>query len=199
MQVWAADCARTPLLLQAVRTALHRTLETVAPQHPLLYRPDERDLPQDGACVDYRALLGDCRPYTSALVPAGRVELRDDPAALCGISVAAIARHFTGLSPVESKGYGCVFVEPDHNQELKITARLAADLPTADEGTFIGDPQYITLSGNPGVISGDDGFVIMDLRVPGGVLHGQMQCLGSSSCLAATRDTFADIASTYFS
>jgi hypothetical protein len=199
VQVWAADCARTPLLLQAVRTALHRTLRTVAPQHPLLYRPDERDLPQDGACVDFQTTLGGCQPYTGAPAPAGRVELRDDPAVLCGISVAAVARHLTGLSPVEAKGSGCAFVEPDHKRELHITARPAADLPTADMYAF-DNPQHITLSGNPGLISNAyDIMVIIDLHVPGGVLHGQMQCLESPNCLAATRDTFADIASTYFS
>jgi hypothetical protein len=199
VQVWAADCARTQPLLGAVRTALYRPLRTVAPQRPLLYRPDERDLPQDGACVDYRATLGGCRPYTGAPAPAGRVELRDDPAALCGISVAAVARHFTGLSPVESKGYGCAFVEPDHRRELHITARLAAELPATDSYAF-GTPQHITLAGNPGLISnGYSVAVTIDLRVPGGVLHGRLECLESENCLAVSRDTFADIASTYFS
>jgi hypothetical protein len=198
VQVYAADCARTPSLLQAVRTALHRPLRTVTPQHPLLYRPGERDMPQDGACVDFQATLGGCRPYTGAPAPAGRVELRDDPAVLCGISVAAVARHFTGLSPVEAKDYGCAFVEPDHEQELAITARLAADLPTADMYAF-GNTQHITLSGNPGLISSGYGIVTIDLRVPGGVLHGRLLCPESPNCPAATRDTFADIASTYFS
>jgi hypothetical protein len=199
VQVWAADCARTPLLLQAVRTALHRTLRTVAPQHPLLYRPDERDLPQDGACVDFQTTLGGCQPYTGAPAPAGRVELRDDPAVLCGISVAAVARHFPGLSPVEAKGSGCAFVEPDHEQELTITARPAAELPTADMYSY-GTPQHITLSGNPGLISDEYGVaVVIDLRVPGGVLHGELRRLDSRNYLAAMRDTFADIASTYFS
>jgi hypothetical protein len=109
----------------------------VAPQRPLLYGPDEPDMPRPGACGHatllhpYEGAEQDkCEPYVKVSVPRGREEIIRAAAAdlnvTCALAVEPIAARFgTDLKPVTVYGKvtegACYFVEPLHRVQIEVT------------------------------------------------------------------------------
>lgn len=94
----ARDCATAAVAAAKVDAVLTGPPPAVAPQRPLLYRPDEPDLPYPTVC-GYPAVRtpANCRPHA--------------PGTDC--AVAAVTAHFPGLTPVTMRGErGCWFHEP---------------------------------------------------------------------------------------
>lgn len=122
----APDCARAGQLAAAVLTA-PTTAPSVSPRRPLLYRPDEPDLPVAGACGFYTANPARCRshvPVPAPDVPAMvfRAAAADDDVA-CTIARDAVREHgLAALRPVTDDAAGCVFVEPART--VRVTVRL---------------------------------------------------------------------------
>jgi hypothetical protein len=190
------DCARVERLARSARTVLSLPRQPVQPQRPLLYRPDDSDSAHDGACVDYPVDEGSCQPYAAGPTPPGTIELSNDASALCGSTVGPAGKHFPGLSPIVAYNT-CVFVEPGHKIQLKITT----EPPTQLQPDPYSHEEPMTLDGHPGLL--DKGFnsfafIHLKLLLPGGILRADLENLTSQDLTPALLATFTEVLGTYF-
>jgi len=159
------DCAHSTDLAESLMAVLGKAPPTdVAPQQPLLYRPDEPDSPYPGACAYVDATDPNrCAPYVEVAVP-------DDPAALlpaanddadvqCAMAVRSVGARF-GSTPVpvadSEAGSRCLFVEPERQLQLMFSLSFGKVVNVAD-----GKP--VTVAGHPGYATTDTTSVTYDL------------------------------------
>ncbi|MCT2586893.1 hypothetical protein [Actinophytocola gossypii] len=138
--------------------------DDVAPQRPLLYRPDEPDSPYPGACAYVDELDPDgCAPYVAVAVPDDPAEIlsaaADDADVQCAMAVRSVGARFgSELVPVADSGAGtrCFFVEPE--RRLQITFSLSHGKVV---NSFGGEP--VTISGHPGYVTTDGTSIAYEL------------------------------------
>lgn len=138
-QVSATSCRKAKRLVADIAKVIDsdRVARPADPQRPVLYAPDEPDIPAAGACVDVANFeQADCEPYADAEAPTNGQETIDeataDPNVNCAIAVEAVQEHIgstlqpvTALNGTDATGkprYMCGFVEPTHALQVWIAA-----------------------------------------------------------------------------
>lgn len=151
----APDCAGAERLAVAAQAA-ETAAPPVAPRSPLLYRPDEPDLPVAGACGFYEADPARCRP--AAPVPVLGIPAVALHAAtakgdvICSLARDSVREHAGHpLRPVVDDTNGCVFVEP--TRTIRVTVRLLTTAvspePHQRRTTVAGAPAWFTQRTDP--------------------------------------------------
>lgn len=157
----AVDCGRVTPLVEPLITALRKPPPQVEPQRPLLYRPDEPDSSQPGACA-YAALpqtgaplpmAANCAPYVQVPVPAEAGEIaraaEADANVHCAVALDAIVKHLgTEMRPVTVSST-CHFVQPERliRVEFAVSSATVQDisksgLPGAEQIEMARHPGY---------------------------------------------------------
>lgn len=167
-QVAQRNCAAAKELVAAVVPVLATAPPTdVPPQHPLLYPPDEPDVPLVGACAHLHtttaAKYADCLPAVDVPAPKGRdafvAAALADPNTLCAVAKDAVVTHFgdrmlavTAHGPAlrvdEPRRAGeyrvCYFVAPDREVQLMV------DMWLDDVAGLTADVTPLEIAGHPG-------------------------------------------------
>jgi hypothetical protein len=137
VKLTAPDCPRgepvVEKLINAVRSA---PPDSVAPQRPLVYRPDETDVPIPGACVNFHYDPDvQCQPSVAVPVPGGGAQAVFDAATSddlvsCALAMDAVRTRFgPTMEPVVAKDIpGCHFVEPTHTVTVRISVTPNGEL-----------------------------------------------------------------------
>jgi hypothetical protein len=115
---------------------------------------------------------------------------------VCGLAVGPAGKHLPALAPIVAYNT-CVFVEPAHEVQFKITTRPGAQLVRDPYG----HSEPVTVGGHQGLLDkGFSGFfpVHIELQVPGGILRGDLENGSSQDLTPALLATFTEIAGTYF-
>lgn len=155
-----SDCPRGDQLAVAVMKLLPTPPpDRVAPQRPLVYRPDEPDVPAAGACVDFRP-HGLCQPHDEVPVPRDAKVILDaaarDHHVACAMVVDAVRRRFgQTMQPVvsvEAERSGCHFVEPTHTLIVRISVLPAQDIREFDPYKR-SNAQILTVADRPAVLT----------------------------------------------
>jgi hypothetical protein len=198
------DCDRATELAESVIEVLAEPPPVgVAPQHPLLYAPDEPDSPLLGACA-YVEDPGRCEPYREVPIPDDVTDASQDGHAMCAVSVDAVRQNFgPTLNPVvvSDSGTVCYFVEPERTVQVTFVVK---------PGQARGEPgdQEVTIAGRPGFVGIGDSFWRYQLSVDGDAVVvlevGTGPVVASEVPLPAGTDKKADaviaeVLRTYFS
>ncbi|HEX6356018.1 hypothetical protein [Actinophytocola sp.] len=159
------DCDTSKDLAESLMAVLEKAPPSdVAPQRPLLYRPDELDSPYPGACAYVDELDPNrCEPYVEVMVPDDPAEIlraaNDDADVQCAMAVRSVGTRFgSKLVPVADSEAGtrCFFVEPE--RRLQLTFSLSHGKVVND---FDGKP--VTIAGHPGFVTTDKASITYEL------------------------------------
>lgn len=126
-----------------------------APQRPLLFKPEDNDSPEPGACVDWNGDAG-CEPYHPVPVPEGIEKILAaadrDQDVTCAVFHDAVKSLFGSTFNPVTWGEHCFFVEATHT--LILRCNVDGQNPPSDYGRRTDlwtDRQEIQLAGKPAV------------------------------------------------
>lgn len=126
------------------------------PHRPLLYRPDEPDVPRVGACVDFWFIGGRdaCEPYHQVPVPEGIDAIveadSNNPNISCAAFQDSIKAHFGAELQAATWNGMCFFL--DHGQTLEIVADIHPIYQPGEYGTESSlwtEPEIVQFAGQP--------------------------------------------------
>jgi hypothetical protein len=168
------DCDRAEELVGPLARVLRSPASAHDPQQPVLYPPEEPDVPYPGACAYYQTRpREDCQPAVDVAVPAGRGAFiraaEADANVYCALARAAVSKHFgPQLEPItvigpdpqfdvpEFEVHGddfngdpklCYFVEPQRRVQVAVGMWLDSGEDLARE------LDKVNIAGHPGYAS----------------------------------------------
>lgn len=124
IRVTAATCDNAAQLAERAAALFdqHPSDTSTAPQRPLLYRPEDNDNPEPGACGDFNGGAG-CEPYHPTPVPQGVENMLaaadNDQNVTCAVFQDAVKDIFGPTYQPVTWGEHCFFVEPTHTVLLR--------------------------------------------------------------------------------
>lgn len=157
IKLTAATCdGAAKLAGQAVALVDQQPSDASAPpQRPLLFRPEENDSPEPGACVDWNGAAG-CEPYHPVQPPQGIENLLPaadrDQNVTCAVFQDAVKGQFGATFNPVTWGEHCFFVEPTHT--LLLRCNVDGKNRPSDYGRrsdLYSDRQEIQIAGKPAV------------------------------------------------